>query len=157
MEYKADKFEIAEHKQQQGIAMLAEVESRCEKNHVAFLKDVHLFEKIKDIEAKPYFKDCIAAMLLKVSNLSGLKGSLDPINLMDIVQMILTTCKTLSVEELYKAFQMERYSLYELKTDHYGLFNSEYVGQIIKKYKEWKLKEQREGNFSIQPRFACQF
>lgn len=156
MEYNADKFEIVEHKQQQGAIMLTEVEKRCEKNHISFLKDIPTFEKIKDLESKPYFKECIAAMLLKVSNLSGLKGSLDAINVTDIVQMILITCKTLSIEEIYKAFQMERYSLYESKTEHFGLFNSDYVGQIIKKYKDWKLKEQREGNFSIQPKIELQ-
>jgi hypothetical protein len=46
--------------------------------------------------------------------------------------MILSACADLTIEEIYKAFELERYGSYELKTDHYGLFNAEYVAAVIK-------------------------
>lgn len=51
--------------------------------------------------------------------------------------MIQTMFKSLSLEEIDYAFKLERYGVYEYKTEHYQLFNAEYVSTVLNKYKKW--------------------
>lgn len=87
-------------------------------------------------------------MLSKIHGLSGIKSKIDPFAAEDIQKMISSYFKTLSLEEIYKAFELERFGLYEAKTDHFQLFDANYVSEILKKYKNWKINEKRALNIS---------
>lgn len=94
------------------------------------------------------FYSVLGIMLTKIANLTGLKNKIENINKQDIVKLILTVYKHLSLDEIYYAFEMERYSLYESKTSHFQLFNAEYVAKILKKYTTWKRKTKIEHSIS---------
>ena len=104
--------------------------------------------KIKEISKEPRFNDLLGAMFTKISVLAGIKGEIDQFTKQDISKMILSTFKELSLEELHKAFELERYGVYDDKTDHFQLFDANYISQILKKYKKWKAKERLELNIS---------
>lgn len=91
----------------------------------------------------------LTLLMTKLSNLAGIKGEVDNVNAQDISQMINKRFKSLSVADIDKAFQKERYSEYDVKTDHFQLFNADYVGAILKKYVNWKKK--RRVYLKIQP------
>lgn len=59
----------------------------------------------------------------------------------------MTKFSTLTIEEIYKAFELERFGSYETKTEHYQLFNAVYVSDILKKYCEWKTNQKIELNY----------
>jgi hypothetical protein len=122
------------------------IESNCELSKVDFLKSTYKFIKIKEISNEPNFKTLLGAILVKISILSGIKGEIDDLVKQDISKMILSSFKELSLEEICKAFELERYGQYENKTEHYQLFDSNYISQILKKYKNWKTKEKTELN-----------
>jgi len=123
-----------------------QVEYNCELSKVEFLKSTYKLIKIKEISNEPDFKTLLGAILVKISILSGIKGEIDDFIKQDISKMILSSFKELSLEEICKAFELERYGQYETKTEHYQLFDSNYISQILKKYKNWKTKEKIELN-----------
>ena len=81
-------------------------------------------------------------IFVKVANLAGIKDPISDINKTDISEMILKFYNGLSLEEIDYAFKMERYGFLGDKTEHFQLFNSDYVSTVLKKYKNW-LKEKR--------------
>lgn len=126
-----------------------QIESNCELLKIEFLKSTYGFVKIKEISKEPEFKNLLGAVLVKISILAGIKGEIDDFTKQDISKMILTAFKELSFEELHKAFEMERYGQYDDKTEHFQLFDSNYISQVLKKYKNWKVREKNELNLSI--------
>ena len=82
-------------------------------------------------------------IFVRVANLAGIKDPITSINKTDIFDMIKTTYANLSLEEINRAFTMERYGKFEDTTEHFQLFNAEYVSKILKKYIKW-LSDQRE-------------
>lgn len=122
------------------------IELNCELSKVEFLKLTYNLIKIKEISNEPNFKELLGAVLVKISILSGIKGEIDDFIKQDISKMILSSFKELSIDEICKAFELERYGQYEAKTDHFQLFDSNYISQILKKYKNWKNKERIELN-----------
>ena len=68
----------------------------------------------------------------------------------DITNLIFGVYSDLTIEEIYKAFELERFGLYEEKTKHFQLFNSEYVSEILKKYKKWKHDMKMQHNITNQ-------
>lgn len=87
-------------------------------------------------------------MLTKITVLAGIKNKIDDLNKQDISKMILRRFKTLSLTEIYFAFEKERYSEYDKKTDHFQLFNADYVSQVLNKYKNWKRETKITHNIS---------
>lgn len=124
------------------------IELNCELSKVDFLKSTYTQTKIKEISNDPNFKPLLGAVLVKISILSGIKGEIDDFVKQDISKMILSTFKELSIEEISKAFELERYGQYDVKTEHFQLFDSNYISQILKKYKNWKVKEKNELNLT---------
>lgn len=113
-----------------------EIESFCNASPVAFLKKKQ--SRIVDIEKGDEFFMTLGIMFTKIANLGGIKGEISEINKQDISKMILRRNKALSLEEIYFAFELERYGVYEEKTSHFQLFNADYVSTILNKYKKWK-------------------
>lgn len=79
-------------------------------------------------------------IFIKVANLTGIKDPISDINKRDISEMIVRFFKNLSLEEIDYAFKMERYGMLEPKSEHYQLFNAEYVSEILNKYKKFRHK-----------------
>lgn len=106
-----------------------------------FLKKSYEFEKIKDKteDVRPE----LGLILMRIHGEMGFKSEIDQFTKQDLVKMILSHYNALSLEEIYKAFELERFGLYEDKTEHFQLFDSNYVSNILKKYKNWKIEQKK--------------
>lgn len=115
-----------------------------ELQEVAFARQVLTFSPIRELDPIEV-RGGIGAIIAQHAALIGFKGEIDPLNKSDISGMILSRFSSLSLEELYKAFQMERYGEFDTRTEHYQLINAPYVCEILKKYKDW-LRRTRQNN-----------
>lgn len=102
----------------------------------AFARQVLVFTPIRELDPIEV-RGGIGSIIAHHVALIGFKGDIDPLNKSDISEMILSRFSSLSLEELYKAFQMERYGDFGARTEHYQLINAPYVCEILKKYEEW--------------------
>ena len=112
-------------------------------NEITFVKKILEFKSIKQFDLsnpndKTELSQGLSMILVKASNLCGLKGEIDNINKQDITNYFIRYQKNLSLEEIDYAFQLERYNLLPPKSNHYQLFNVEYVSEIISKFKALK-------------------
>lgn len=146
-DYKVDKLSLIEQQEQRAIEKAAEIEERCNQAPVAFLKSNYGFSKVRDRKAEPEIRFLIGAAMLKAAVLAGIKN-LDPANKFDITNSILSEYNDLTLEEIYKAFELERYGVYEERTEHFQLFNAQYVTDILKKYRIWKQNTKMQHNIS---------
>ncbi len=137
-DYRVDKVALIEQEQQQALQKIEEVEAKCNMAPVAFLKSNFSNVKIRDRKTEPNIGVLFAVAWAKICGLSGIKSEIDDFVIEDITKMIFYAYSDLTVEEIYKAFELERYGVYENKTDHYQLFNAEYISTVLKKYKTWK-------------------
>lgn len=115
---------------------------------ISFLKEVYNCVKIREAKNEPDFISTIAAIITKVSVLAGIKNEIDFATKADLLKFIKTSCNGLTLEELYKAFELERFGVYDEKTSHYGLLNAEYCAEVVKKYQKWKIKKKTDFNIS---------
>lgn len=118
---------------------IAIIEQKCSLSPVQFLKSNLDNKKIRERTTEPDIKITIGTMLIKIGTLAGIKNEIDSLVGQDIMRMILSTYADLTLEEIYKAFELERYGSFEDKTEHFQLFNADYIAKILKKYKNWKL------------------
>jgi hypothetical protein len=123
---------------QQAGTVLDEISKKTELPTLTFLKENYDFETIRKRQFQPNFTQLIGVMITKLSILAGIKNEIDFANKSDLLRFVKTRCSALTLEEFYKAFELERFGLYETKTEHYGLFNAEYCAAIINKYLKWK-------------------
>jgi hypothetical protein len=63
--------------------------------------------------------------------------------------MILMRFKRLSVNEIYYAFKLERFGELGEQNSHYNRFDVVYIGQVLQKYKDWKIKVRLDNNLAI--------
>ena len=133
--YKVDAVAIRENQENRVAVVIANIEQKPIATSLAFVKSISETPKIKDRKTEVDIQPLIWVMLVKIAALSGVKDAIDDFNKSDILKMIFTSFSDLTVEEIYKAFELERYSQYEVKTEHFQLFNAEYVSAILKKYK----------------------
>ena len=118
---------------------IAIIEQKCSFSPVQFLKSNLENKKIRERTTEPDIKITIGTMLIKIGTLAGIKNEIDSLVGQDIMRMILSTYADLTLEEIYKAFELERYGSFEDKIEHFQLFNADYIAKILKKYKNWKL------------------
>ena len=136
--YKVDKNEIMLRNKSTALEKLIDIEAKCNIAPVPFLKSNFSNVKIRDRKTEPNIGVLFAVAWAKICGLSGIKSEIDDFVIEDITKMIFYAYSDLTVEEIYKAFELERYGVYENKTDHYQLFNAEYISTVLKKYKTWK-------------------
>lgn len=115
---------------------------------VPFLKDVPNQVKIKDISDMNVFTNQLVKTMILVNNLSGIKEPMTDSVKSDIKDMFLMQFKELSFDEVTYAFRLERFGVYEERTKHYQLFDSEYVSKVLVKYKKWKTTKRRQHNLN---------
>lgn len=82
-------------------------------------------------------------ILAKISILGGFKDSIDNLNREDILDLVALKFKELSMDEIYYAFQLERFGMLDVQIEHFQLFNSIYVGRVLFKYKKYKAEKIR--------------
>lgn len=149
-EYKVDKLAIIEQQQSLALQNFNQIELVCDSNPIAFLKKTFELKKIRDRKTEPNFKFMFAVMWSRVCTLGGIKGEIDPFMVEDVNRMIFSLFADLTMEEIYKAFELERHGAYAQKTDHFQLFSAEYVSAVLKKYKNWKSTTRMQHNISIE-------
>lgn len=116
---------------------------------VDFIKDTLNQVRIREIKNTFEAKKAIIVWIHATSYACGIKEQIHEVIEDDLVECILTRFKSLSVDELYYAFKLERYGVYELKTDHYQSFNAAYVSTVLKKYIEYKKNTRIKHNLPI--------
>lgn len=146
--YKIDKLALVEEKTQRASEALAIIEKQSEGSPVAFLKANYDNLKIRERKSDIDFRMMLGLALTKICALSGIKSQVSQFDGEDINKMILNAYNDLTLEEIYKAFELERYRVYEEKTGHFDLFNADYVGAVLKKYKNWKQSTKQHHNIS---------
>lgn len=140
--------ELNQHRQEIALKDFNVVISSCELSPIAFLKSNHSFKKLRERKTEANISILLSVAWTKISALAGLKSSTDVEVSQDITNMIFNIHNDLSLEEIYKAFELERHCVYNEKTEHYQLFNAEYVAEILKKYKKWKQQTKIEHNIT---------
>lgn len=104
--------------------------------------------KIKNLDDNE-LRQGLSLLFTRIPNLLGIKDPINAINKADIKEMILMRFKGLSLEEIDYAFKLERYGVYESKTEHFQLFNAEYVGAVLNKFQKWMQKTRLNHNIPI--------
>jgi len=115
---------------------------------VAFVKKTYGFIKVREFNQDSELKNTVGEMLFKAARLAGIKDEISYDVKADLMKTVLSYFKDLSIEEIYKAFELERNCVYDTKTDHFQLFDSRYVSEILKKYKNWKIDQKKVNNIS---------
>ena len=160
-QYKIDVVSIRENQENRVSEMIAVIENKPILTPSVFVKSITDFKKIRDRKTEIDIQVLLWSMMVKISALSGLKTAITDFDKTDIVKILFTSFNDLSAEEIYKAFELERYGEYSMlclttketirnKTEHFQLFNADYVGEILRKYKEWKRIIRTQHNIGTQ-------
>lgn len=115
-----------------------------------FLEKSYTLEKINELKKEPNFVFLIGGWIVQTSLLMQIKNPVDRFVKQDIFNMLTGYWSSLSFEELVKAFELERFGVYEEKTEHFQLFDANYISAVLKKYKNWKQKTKTELNITYQ-------
>ncbi len=116
----------------------------------SFLQKSYSFEKLSQIKKDPNFVFLIGGWITQTSALMQIKNPVDNFVKQDIVNMLGGYWSNLGLEDLIKAFELERFGVYENKTEHYQLFDCNYIAQILKKYQKWCSEKKIELNITNQ-------
>jgi len=114
----------------------------------SYLQSSYYFKKISILKNEPNFVMLIAGWCVQTSTLMQIKNPIDQFVKKDIFNMLTSYWSVLSLEELIKAFELERFGAYEEKTEHFQLFDCNYISQVLKKYQKWKRKNKLEMNIT---------
>lgn len=148
-EYKVDVAELNQHKEALAVTSFDEVvRNSAASNNITFLKKNYDFQTIKERKTETNILTVLSVLWTRISILGGFKNEMAFEITQDITNLIFGVYSDLTIEEIYKAFELERFGLYEEKTKHFQLFNSEYVSEILKKYKKWKHDMKMQHNIS---------
>jgi len=125
-----------------------EIEKTLLLPHKNFLEKSYNLVKIKELKTEPNFVFLISGWIAQTSLLMQIKGQVDKYIKQDIFNMLTSHWSVLSFEELVKAFELERFGVYDEKTEHYQAFDANYISNVLKKYKNWKQKTKTELNIT---------
>ena len=121
-------------------------ESSQELSNLEFVKNVGSQVRIKEAKKMPNFKEQLTMVMIKIIFHLSLKQEVAQELKDDVLEMILMRFNHISLDELSYAFKLERYGMYDAKTEHYQLFDANYVSEILNKYEKWKIKTRKENN-----------
>jgi len=124
------------------------LEKITELNDRQFFDQTSCDLKIQKLQNTANFKTQIGIVLTKIAVLLGIKNPIDNFTKQDLLRLIVRRYKHLSPAEIYKAFENERYGINQPKTEHYQLFDSNYISTIIDRYIEWKRNEKIKINYN---------
>ncbi|WGK93779.1 MULTISPECIES: hypothetical protein [Flavobacterium] len=146
--YSADKAQIQSNLMQLAGETLNDIVKSTESPVVGFLQSAYNFKKIRNRITEINFANVVGLMVTKIAALAGINGEIDMATKYDLLRYVKTRCSDISLEEIYKAFELERYNEYPTKSNHYQLFGTEYFSEVIKKYRVWKAENKTYHNIS---------
>lgn len=128
------------------------VEDKGSWSPLDLLKQTYEFPIIKDCRRNDVL-NAIESFVCADATLRGVKDENMPQDdlLNDIGEMIYMRFWMISVQEIQIALKMNRYGMFEQKSEHYQLVNSELIAEILGKYCKWKQKKAVEHNLSRAP------
>lgn len=147
-QYRIDKNEIALQREKNASIIISKAIDIEAKTPISFIKSTIDFKKIREDKTET-FQLALWLIFVRIAGLLGIKTQIDDFTKYDIVNMIYKVHSDLSLQEIWKAFELERYGEFEAKTDHFQFFSAEYVGAILKKYKSWKQMIKTQHNFNL--------
>lgn len=147
--YKTDLAVISEKEQMIVSDLMVSVKDNTLNKGGVFIKSNFENLKISARRSEPYIKKLLAAVFVEAATLSGIKNEIDQPNASDITALVFNKHSNLTVEEICKAFQMERHLEFGEATDHFQLFNAQYVATILKKYVDWKRQTMHQQNIQL--------
>lgn len=150
-DYKIDSVAIHEKSQSIALEKFGQIESNCQLSPVAFVKENYNFKKIRERLTEPHFGVTLGVMMAKVCAYAGIKNEITDHDKFDIGRAIKNRFSDLSCEEFMKAFENERHGIYAERTEHFQLFNAEYVTSVLNKWKKWRQETKIAHNISINP------
>lgn len=118
------------------------------KNEIAFIKNSFSHIPIKTLK-HPHTKPVLGAIFTSASALAGIKDGVQDLVKKDLIDLVFQRFSNLSIEEIYYAFKLERQLAYPTKTEHYQFFSTEYVAEILSKYREYKQEKMRIHNINL--------
>ena len=136
--YKPDALAIQEQQESRVAEAVTVLEQMIAVKPLQFIKDNSANKKLRERLTEVDIKMLLGAVLVKASALAGVKTEIDRFTADDITRFYTTYHADLTVEEVAKMYELERYLEYPEKTEHYNLFDVNYASAITKKYKEWK-------------------
>lgn len=119
---------------------LAITSGRNYKNEIEIIYALEQNEKIRNLP-KEEIAQGIAVIFASVLAYSGFKEGIHKANKRDLMEMICTRYRHLSLPEINHAFKVDRYGYHGEPTKHYQLFNAEFVATVLMKYEKWKQAE----------------
>ena len=96
-----------------------EIDVVLKSNNKVFLQESYNFNKLHQIKTDANFVFLVGGWVTQTSMLMQIKNPVDGFIKQDIVNMLTTVFSNLSIEELIKAFELERFSVYKEKTEHF--------------------------------------
>lgn len=90
-------------------------------------------------------KMALGFIFASVAILSGFNGEIPDINKQDISELLLTRFKTIRLNELNYAFKIDRHGYHGEPTQHYQVFNAEYVAKVLNRYLKYKQEVRNRG------------
>ena len=117
-------------------------------SEISFVRNINNQIRISESKHNYDFSETLGSILVKVLNHLGIKQALHQVEKNDIKELILLRFKHLTLDEIDYAFKLERFGVFETKTEHFQLFNSEYVSTVLKKYENWKALIRKQHNIS---------
>lgn len=110
---------------------------------IQFVKKTYDFPRISKSNREEVNKH-LGEIITKVAFLSGFKGHIEDLYKADIVDLIHKKYAFLSLQEIDKAFEIDRHS--PVPVEHYQLFNSTYVSKVLYNYINWRLEIKKVNN-----------
>lgn len=132
------------------LAKREEINSSLILSDKSFLQKSTEFTKMLELKKDPNFIFLIVGWIAQTSILMQIKNPIDTFIKQDIVNMLTSYWSNLSMEELIKAFELERVGAYNERTEHFQLFDSTYISKILHKYQKWKRELKTEHNITSQ-------
>lgn len=129
---------------------LSEITKKCELNHGNFLRANFESKKIRDSLSEPNFNILVGVLFANLCVLAGVKEALDQATKADLYRNLKNYNSDLTIEEIYKAFELERYGEYSKKSNHFQLFGTDYFSEVVKKYRQWKIDTLTSLNITLK-------
>ncbi|GJH39856.1 hypothetical protein RCZ04_04060 [Capnocytophaga sp. HP1101] len=115
---------------------------------MATAKSVHQYPRLRELD-REVIATTFGLLFTRIATLVGLKGEIDPLQKQEIWNAVFSRFAGLSLQEIYKAFQMDRSGEFGEVTEHYQFFDVSYICTVLGKYRQWLQETQREHNINI--------
>lgn len=118
---------------------------------LSFARRVLDFQPIKEVRKNdPSRLQELKDVFAEAAFLIGIKDPISKPNKDDIVDLIFRRFNGLSIEEVREAFKLDRFGEFGDPTPSFQLFNSEFVGKVLTRYKNWLQKTRHENNLPMR-------